>query len=377
MISRSLTSRRHGPRPATAARAGGIRATLLTSLAALALVAGCGDDTSEGTGGSSSSSTSTSTSSSTTATTSSGQGGSGGGDQGGGGAGGDGSGGGGGGDDAFCAEQHLVDVDGLEVVVCDALFDDVPGIHLPEPRPLGGGLTEVFATLGADTLFVATDGTVHDPGDTLPDPAVEAERHAFAFYRLEVDADGVAVVAEPRVIVDERLILAPLVGATAEGLISIRTGDGEFSMEPSLPIRITFTSLAPPDGEIREDGMTRHALVVQVDNLDAEVAAADGTCLPALHGHGDEDPFLGATTVELRAERAPAMHGWGDDHFTFTYLVDGGFAGSTMGAAWYFGPEVLLGGLALPTLEAVAHGTPTSMPWMTLDLAEGGGGDCP
>jgi len=329
--------------------------------ASILLVAACSDETSPSNTASSSASTGTGASG--------GEGGGGGGDTGGGGSGGSGP------ADVCLAQHDATTGDGRHaVVVCDEPYREGSAVHLPESEPTADGQV-LYAwldglelhTVDGDTFALQTDDVVG-----------ESVRFAFTFYRVEVDGGGAVVDWRPAVVVDEAILLQPFAGRAAEGTISARVGDGEFDLEPTLPIRVRFESIEATDDLPALPAGVRKQLRVVIDNLDDGATAEDGACLPPLASHGDANPFFGATTAAAIGASSPSMHTYGDNHFVIAYEVDGVQSGSVMGGAWFPPLHPLATGapIALGPYSGAPHGNPISIPGLELTLVSGGGDPC-
>jgi hypothetical protein len=266
----------------------------------------------------------------------------------------------------FCAVQHFEQTsDGKSVVVCDELYAEAPFVHLDTPDE------RVFAALDGEA-FVATDGTSYPYAANFnADP--EMARHANALYELTLEGGRVKSF-RPAVMFPESVFVAPLMGRAYEGTVSRLTGDGQWADEASLPVRIEILAELV---ESPSAGATYQAKV-SIENLDAAVSAADGSCLPALSSYGAEAPFPAGDVIDLRASRVPSMHGFGDDQFVFTFEGDGAARGTLMGMSWFLGPIDVVRGTLSPsgTYTGIGHGTPGSLPSLNLDPVEGGGEPC-
>jgi hypothetical protein len=257
-----------------------------------------------------------------------------------------------------CAAQH---VEG-SITVCDELYAEAPYVHLP-----AASATRVFAGLQG-TEFIAADGTTYPYGTRGSDP--EEKRHAVALYELELEGKTVTSF-RPVLTFAESVFVKPFMGRAFEGAISRRLGDG-FAEEASLPVRVEIL-----DEVLNATGASFEARAL-VKNLEQGVTAADGSCLPPLTSYGEESPFDAGAEVTLEASRSPWMHGVGDDVFVIDVLVDGSSIGSMMAPAWYRGPIDLVRDTLAPTgrYDGFGHGSPGSIPSLSLELAEGGGKAC-
>jgi hypothetical protein len=262
----------------------------------------------------------------------------------------------------LCAAQH----EEAGVMVCDELHAEAPFVRLP-----AGSETRVIAGLQNEAFVTADGKTYAYPGATAGgDP--EDQRHAFALYELELSGNRVESF-RPYLMFGGEIFVSSFAGRVLEGTISRRDGEG-FAFEASLPVRVEMLDevVAPASG--RE----AHEVRARIANLEAAVTAADGSCLPALTSYGDEAPFAAGATVSLTANRAPWMHGLGDDEFVFEVFVDGVTVGSMMGGTWYRGPIDVVRGELGPagTYDGFGHGTPGSIPSLSLAAVDGGGEPC-
>jgi hypothetical protein len=263
----------------------------------------------------------------------------------------------------YCAEQHTETTGGHEVVVCDELFSEAPFVHLPESTSTSviAGLQEsAFITVAGETFGHQQEGTREDP---------EQDRHAIALYELTLEG-GKLESFRPVVLFDEAIFVEPFMNRAFEGTVSRRDGE-EFTDETTLPVRVELSDEST-------DSDLGFSATGTIANLHEGVTAADGSCMPALSGYGDEAPFAEGVSVELVAGRAPWMHGNNDDEFVFDIIVDGTSIGTLMAPAWYRGPIDLVRDTLTPsgTYEGIGHGTPGAIPQLTLEQIDEGGEPC-
>ncbi len=263
----------------------------------------------------------------------------------------------------YCAVQHEETSGGVEVTVCDELYSEAPFVRLPESTS-----TKVIAGL-QQSSFVTVDGETfpHMQKGTSADP--EQDRHAVALYELTLE-DGKLKSFVPVVLFDEALFVEPFMNRAFEGTVSRRDGE-QFSEETTLPVRVEFSSESASSA-------LGFSATGTIANLHGGVTAADGSCMPALSGYGDEAPFAERTSVEIIAGRAPWMHGNNDDEFVFDVIVDGASIGTMMAPEWYRGPIDLARGTLEPagTYDGVGHGTPGYIPEFELEPVDAGGEPC-
>lgn len=276
-----------------------------------------------------------------------------------------------------CPKQHA----NGSVLVCDEAYGEAPFVHLPE-----ASATEDYLAMVACDHFVDRDGATHaaspglvglcedaggaDNGEGLP--------HAFAVYRAALAADGSVTDFQRWLVVDEKNILRPLTNVAAEGLVSVKKGDGMYDLDPTIPVRVGFA--APTAIEQKPDGATVYGIDGVVENLASGVKGANGDCVAALSDAGADDPFGGATNVRIQFYRVPSMHGAGDDEGVVEFFVEGTSIGSAMNPAWFPSVAELIATKPSPPLgefTAVGHGTPGYIPTLRLNVVSGGGGACP
>jgi hypothetical protein len=262
-----------------------------------------------------------------------------------------------------CAKQHTSTTnEGNEVVVCDALYQEAPFVHLPQRDE-----DRAFAGI-VGRSFVTADGTAY-PASGI---GGEDKRHAVALYEVALD-DGTVTDFQPVLVFDEAIFIAPFMGRSFEGVITRSMGNESWALDPSLPVRIDVQD-APMDGAA--DGATYEARAT-IANLGASVTAADGSCMPSLASYAAEAPFAAGANVELGLYRVPSMHSFGDDHFVMVWSVNGKFEGTLMGPAWYRGPLDVVRGTLAPAAEylGMGHGTPGAIPELKLDAGTIVGGE--
>lgn len=267
-----------------------------------------------------------------------------------------------------CAEQHAATIDGREVVVCDAPFDEAPYVRLPENTS-----TRVFAELRADDI-IDTDGETYA---FLPSLAAQDElerQHAVTLYAVTLE-DGDVKDYAPAVVFDDRLFLEPFIGRAYEGKISKAVADGEWEEEATLDVRLEIGTKLSEDADL-PDFYEAEATFV---NLTDSVTNDAGDCMPSLASHGTEAPFKEGVQVLWTAGRVPSMHGYGDDQFVFTFFEDGqATGGSMMSIAWYRGPMDIVNGTLDNSGEyfGIGHGSPNANPTIVVSAVTGGGEPC-
>ena len=269
-------------------------------------------------------------------------------------------------DGSVCARQHAeLTADGVDVVVCDALFDPPPRVHLPTPSA-----PSAYAARTADGFITVSGETYPFAAGNSSDP--ELIRHGSALYEIKLQ-NGKVESFRPAILFAESLFLAPLKGKAFEGLISQRT-NGRYGI-PTLPVRVQVLAE-------RFQGGTSTAspfeLKVSISNLAGAVAGSDGKCMPALSSYGSQAPFDPGSDVLLAVGRVPSMHVFGEDELVLELYVAGVQSGNIMSPEWFFTPLDLVNNtLALSgTYTGVGHGTPGYIPLLNLHLASGGGGAC-
>jgi hypothetical protein len=231
-----------------------------------------------------------------------------------------------------CAKQHSATTsEGDELVVCDALYEDAPFVHLPKLDQ-----DHVFAGI-VGREFVTADGVA------FPASASDAEmkRHAVVLYELALDG-GKVTSFQPVLQFDEAIFIAPLMGRSFEGMISRGMDQDHWSTETSLPVRVDVdaTPVDHPSDATYEARAT-------IANLGTSITGSDGSCMPSLASYGAEAPFAAGASVELKLYRVPSMHDFGDDQLVMLWTVDGNFEGTLMAPGWYRGPiDVVRGTLA-------------------------------
>lgn len=271
-------------------------------------------------------------------------------------------------DGSICAGQRMQRTsDGVQVVLCEALFDRQPRVRLPAATA-----SSAYAALTADA-FVTVAGTSY-PQPVRNSYEPEMRRHASALYEIRI-LDGKVESFRPAVVFADSLFLAPLLGKSFDGLISKRTGANRYEPAPSLPIRMHILAERFP-GE--PGGGSEFLVKATIANLASPLTAADGACMPGLSSHGSQSPFDPGTDAFFTVGRVPSMHAFGDDELVFTLYADGLWKGSVMSTEWFFTPLDLVMDALSPagTYTGVGHGAPGTIPMLSLRPASGGGMAC-
>jgi hypothetical protein len=269
-------------------------------------------------------------------------------------------------DGGVCARQHAErTAEGVDVVVCDALFDPAPRVHLPTPSatsPYAARTADGFVTVSGEAYPFAA-GNSSDP---------ESRRHASALYEIKLQ-NGKVESFRPAILFAESLFLAPLKGKAFEGLISQRT-NGKYGI-PTLPVRVQVLAERFQGGT---STASTFELKATLSNLTGAVTASDGKCMPALSSYGSQAPFDAGSDILLAVGRVPSMHGFGDDELVIELYVAGVQSGNIMSREWFFTPlDLAKNTLAISgTYTGQGHGTPGYIPLLDLHLASGGGGAC-
>ncbi|MEO7425209.1 MAG: hypothetical protein ABI036_08475 [Fibrobacteria bacterium] len=270
-------------------------------------------------------------------------------------------------DGSFCVKQRKDHTsEGAEITICEALFDQPPRVHLPNPAASSAYAVitaTAFVTLAGES-FPRTNAGSGDP---------ELLRYGSAVYEIKIQ-DSKATDYRPVVLFADSLFLAPLMGKALEGLIAKRI-NGSYELEATLPIRLR---LPPVMKAVVEQGVTRYVLRPSIENLATAITASDGTCMPGLSSHGAQAPFDAGKDVVITLTRVVSMHGFGDDEIVFNFDVDGVSQGSVMSRTWFFTPLDLVKNTLTPTgtYTGLAHGFYKYTPTLVLNPASGGGGAC-
>ncbi|MCY1059202.1 hypothetical protein [Nannocystis sp. SCPEA4] len=284
--------------------------------------------------------------------------------------------------DVVCRKTHDgVTSDGHPVVVCDELFADTPYVR----PPVDSGSIAYAATDGRSIFIRGEDPRVLETEELavmgLDTPgAVDLRRYAYAIYRVTLDDTDRVTASVPAILVPDAAFFGFLAGRAAEGVISRHAPDPdepafEYEVEPTLPVRIRFTTVADGDADPAIEPLIKQTLGVVVENAEAPARASTGQCLPALTAVGAENPFDGADLSTLVAERVPSMHALGDNEF----VLSGADTINHMTPSWIVLPHQLLltdATIRFPEADFTPHGSPLSMPQLRLTAVDGGGGDC-
>ncbi|MGE0546617.1 MAG: hypothetical protein AB7R00_06155 [Kofleriaceae bacterium] len=288
----------------------------------------------------------------------------------------------------LCKKQHLGQTpSGFDVVVCDELYDSPPYVRVPAPVTENGKITMQGGVVRArDLILYGADGAPNylDTNRQLP-AAVKLPEQLFAIYEVTGTP-----AADETIVVDSikpvawipGAVMDPLLAGTWEMLASGRTGNTDFGrmFDQNIPVRVRFTlsSVANnPQPWTREgtDGMIARG---QVDNLDKQVTAADGTCLASLNSLGAGSPFYMASADSITLWRHPNMHGLNDSVIVMDYPPSSDLSMNGMGTIGPFGPAGLVraAGPDYSRVEIFPHATPTGHVVWNLAKVTGGGEPC-
>ncbi|WAS91463.1 hypothetical protein [Nannocystis punicea] len=284
--------------------------------------------------------------------------------------------------DVVCPKTHDgVTSDGHPVVVCDELFADTPYVR----PPVDSGSIVHAATDGHSIFIRGEDPRLLETEELAVmgldiDGTVELRRYGYAIYRVTLDDTDRVTASVPAILVPDAAFFGFLAGRAAEGVISHHAPDPddpafEYEVEPTLPVRVRFTTVADGDADPAIEPLIKETLAVVVENAEAPVLGSTGQCLPALTAAGAENPFDGADLSTLVAERVPSMHAPGDNEF----VLSGAAPLNHMTPAWIVLPHQLLladATIVFPEADFSPHGNPLAMPRLRLTAVDGGGGDC-
>ena len=295
-----------------------------------------------------------------------GSGGTGGGGGGGGADGGGSAGGGGGGGPiptGVCATESAgTTSDGEAVTICTAFHQAAPFVRLPDDTE-----SVFYGSVDMNSAhFMTRDGVAHTLtsadgsqeftcAQTIPPtcadlPGFEAlhavngpsHRWLYTVYRIEGALSGDDLRASnvaPVVMVGAEAIDS-LLDRTFEGTITTRVvpppASGPLFTDTVVPIRLEPTGKhtaidLPSGGEVLPDA---DALLIELEisNLATAVELSDGSCAPSLNSLANANPFVGATTSTMTAQRNPSMHAVGGHHIVIgTYPEGTPDIGSTAG----------------------------------------------
>ncbi|MDC0675713.1 hypothetical protein [Nannocystis radixulma] len=284
-------------------------------------------------------------------------------------------------DDVVCPKTHDgVTSDGHPIVVCDELFADTPYVR----PPVDSGSIVYAATDGRSIFIRGQDPRGLETEELavmgLDAGSVELRRYGYAIYRVTLDDTDRVTASVPAILVPDAAFFGFLAGRAAEGVISRHAPDPddpifEYEVEPTLPVRVRFTTVADGDADPAIEPLIKQTLAVVVENAEAPALASTGQCLPALTAVGAENPFDGADLSAFVAERVSSMHGPGDNEF----VLSGAAPLNHMTPSWIVLPHQLLladATIRFPEADFTPHGSPLSMPRLRLTAVDGGGGDC-
>ncbi len=312
-----------------------------------------------------------------------------------------------------CATQHTgTDADGDSVAFCDALFDTLPRVKLPADKLASGtksstlyaaidlaGQAAVIDRSGTSYTLVDESGNALDASKLPSALHMPSHRALYTLYKLtgvigtykdpysNDETPSLHVTAgKPMIVIAGKAIdgayLAP--GYAFEGTVSRRIDASHFDSAHPVPVRISFTSLAPyanmpswSSGTLK-DG-TRFQMVGTIENWSSAVKAADGTCMPSFASLGDANTWQGATDPTVRFYRFPGMHFAADEVHVLDYPAGtAGLSGNGMGGMTVTHPAALIQEQESDNWSTVGihpHSAPNGHE-MTLHPVTGGGGPC-
>lgn len=267
----------------------------------------------------------------------------------------------------ICAvEEAGVTADGDPVTRCKELHAERPYLHFDDDVVDGTSATmfvavypgynldvidrygNYYAAVDSNGTALVIDGQTMTISEGEPDVAITdglrmpSMRFAYLLYRVHGELrtttlggksmKGIHLTSASPVVLLEASAIDGRLGAW-EGEVTRRKPDGTWDETSRVRFRARFDAtspLAPLPETTKEspalaDGTRLQALGV-IENWSAPVRAADGTCLKALTSLGEENPFFGATTPEVKLQREFGMHGYmtqSDVVFTYPPNTDG------------------------------------------------------
>lgn len=270
-----------------------------------------------------------------------------------------------------CATQ-TIEADGT--IVCTQAFADAPYVHLPDDTANHAYVGIVGGQVKSRTMPFQADDAL------LQAEASPTLRYAYTIYRATLSG-GTVTALEPYVQLDDRVLLAPLAGLAIQGKLTPR--DPNNPSEPfdlgvrNVDFRIELDDAPTAAVLDANGGFMRHALDGTIVNMDYEVTAADGSCLPSLFSYGETSPLNSAMGKRIRIMRTPAMHTPFDDVFTIDWPMQQW--GNDMGSALFL-PTIAFASatpIEIGDIEALPHGTPSSGPSFSAAVVTAGGDACP
>ncbi|MCZ0997498.1 hypothetical protein O1M63_04135 [Streptomyces mirabilis] len=248
------------------------------------------------------------------------------------------------------------------IVHCTKLFPGNKPIRLPSDP----SRTQRYGALKRGS------STFHTRSGDLPLAAAVAKQleaeadnsritYANTIYLATISKRAVTKIKPVADIAENAVLRAVFGGQAMEGAIAVRTRQGGYGSEATVPVRIEFT-----------DSPVRGRLTGKIANATGAVRSARGSCFPALN-RTKANPLVGKFTAKVAIERVPSMHGAFDDELILIWSSDL----SNMGDAYYPSVATLLGGDPFGrTWETTLHGTPSDGPAVDLRLVNGGGKTC-
>lgn len=296
----------------------------------------------------------------------------------------------------FCATEHAgTTPSGVAVQVCDELFPQAPFVHVPADTMNGTTVTTYGVVLNGLGLTLTTaDGRelplLNSSNTTYAiskgPSGFKAPQNLFAIYQVtgtlvtvqgqdSLKVSSFAPVAWVPGTVQDRFLLG-----TWEADAAARVASDKF--DPSMPVHFRFTMTSTTDNTALWTAFGGgDGLVVSgaIDNFDASVTAADGTCLPSLASLGAGSPFYQPTQNRLTFWRHPNMHGLNDQVIVMDYPT--GSADLSMNGMGWIGPFTPAGlihatGPDYTKTEIRPHATPNGALLWNLEKVTTGGAAC-
>jgi hypothetical protein len=230
----------------------------------------------------------------------------------------------------FCKTQHAGKTPGgANVQICDALYDSAPYVHLPADQASASTVTAHGVILNGPVSLYTADGRqlplVTSSGDPYKVKYPDNLFTVVAVTGTKTTSNGTDAIkvtsVTPLAWVPGTLQDKALLG-TWEAKVASRKPDGKFDQTKPVMIRFTMTT-TKDDSPMWQSfgGGVGDGVIVSgtIDNMKANVTAADGTCMPSLASLGATSPFYQATDARLTLWRHPNMHGINDQVIVMDY----------------------------------------------------------